>query len=171
MGALVANNNCTVIMHGHPNNPLSITALLFIVYHGEALSEGRSNKIKRIGGTWNGRQLEMSTTSTFCVYEKCILKNVVFPLQNSLSCCRCCWYHFHSYWFTPLSSPMTWARTWSFRAPNLIWTTETFRQWTGETLADFTFHLIHRKLQFWNNMWLQTIFIALLNAVFAVWLF
>lgn len=37
----------------------------------------------------------------------------------------------------------------------------------GETLADFTFRLIHPKLQFWN-MWPQTIFIALLNAVFAV---
>lgn len=121
MGALVANNNCTVIMHGHSNNPLSIAAQLFTthVYQGEALR------------TWNGRQLEMSTTSTFWVYG-CILKNVVFPLQNSRSCWRCCCCDFHSYWFAPLSGPLTWARTWSFRAPNLIWTTETFRKWTGE---------------------------------------
>lgn len=52
MGVLVANNNYTVIMHAHPNNPLFIVAQLFIVYHSQAGKEGRgeTNKIRRIGG-------------------------------------------------------------------------------------------------------------------------
>lgn len=70
MGAFVANNNCPVIIHGHPNNPLSVAAQLFIVYHSKAVSEGKSNTIRRIGGTWNRRQLEMSTTSSLSVFMK-----------------------------------------------------------------------------------------------------
>lgn len=136
-------------MHGHPNNPLSITALLFIVYHGKALSEGRSNKIKRIGGTWNGRQLEMSTTSTFCVYEVCILKNVVFltpefsqllqVLLVSLSFLLVCTFLKSN----DMSSHVE-LQSSEFDLNNR--NIQTVNR--GETLADFTFRLIHPKLQF-----------------------
>lgn len=116
------SNNAWTSKH---SNPLSIAAQLFIVYHSEALSEGKSNKIRRIGGTWNH-------ILTFCVYEVCILKDEVFPVQNSHSCCGCWLYHFHCYWFAPLSRLTTWACTSRFRARSLIWITETFRQWTGQ---------------------------------------
>lgn len=111
---------------------------------------------------------------TFCVYEVCILKTVVFPVQNSHSCCRCCccrWYHFHSYWFAPLSSPTMWARTWRFRAHSEVQSSDNRNIQTVNktvTLADFTFHLIRCKLQFWNKMWPQILFIHLLNVGFAL---
>lgn len=65
-------------MHRHPNNPLSVAAQLFIVYHDEAVSEGKSNKMRRIGGTWNQRQLEMSTTSSLSVFIKYDFSRMLF---------------------------------------------------------------------------------------------